>query len=231
MTLRTIVNVATGPRYIAGQERLVDSFTPAHGGRSPSECGCCFKLYRDCFPAACPKHSETPYAFKPLALRWDRDAAGRKHSALWCDASMIVNKPLDPIWEYIEEHGALLFQDGWSVGQWCADHALEQLGLTRDEAMTIPLIYGPIGLDFRNAKANEFLDEWCRYALDGVTFVGPWTNTNGEASSDPRCLGHRHDITVAATIAHRMGIPLYQGFLPFMEIGRERGAIIQLVGA
>lgn len=222
MTIRAIVNVATG-HYVAGQDRLVNSAFPEVS-----------ITWTDGWPRNSPQHHEAPYAFKPMAVKEVRDGHSNLNinQVLWMDASCVVNKPLDPIWAYIEEHGILMFEDGWTIGQWCKDAALEPLGFkSRDEALAVPLIYACVmGFDFRKTVANEFLDRWVTYALDGVTFPGSWTNANGEASSDPRCLGHRHDQTVASALAWQMGVPLYKGFHPFLSSGTEHDTIIQLAG-
>jgi hypothetical protein len=43
-------------------------------------------------------------------------------------------------------------------------------------------------------------------ARDGVSFLGPWDNRDGRCSPDPRCKGHRHDLTAGSLLAYRMGM-------------------------
>jgi hypothetical protein len=45
-------------------------------------------------------------------------------------------------------------------------------------------------------------------ALDNGIFNGNWNNSNNTESTDPRCMGHRHDQTCAELVAHKLAIPL-----------------------
>ncbi len=114
---------------------------------------------------------------------------------------------------------------GWLVGQWATDASLAKLGMSRDAAMTVPMFSaGFTGLDLRNERSREFLRRWHAAAQDGVSFIGPWTNQDRKCSADPRVLGHRHDMTAASIIAHKLGmVPAkptfmaYDGPGPFAE--------------
>jgi hypothetical protein len=115
------------------------------------------------------------------------------------------------MFDYIREHGHYFQYGGWNTGQWCKDEALAPLGLTRESAFEVPHMMACVmGLDLENARSVEFLDQWLMHAQDGITFPGPWTNENQQASAHPDVLGHRHDQTVASVLSHRMGMEWIQ---------------------
>lgn len=202
MIRRAILNVAVGGWYPRGQQRLFDSLQER--GENATRL-----FWRDQLPTGCPPHDQAPYVFKPYAFQ-AAHALGFDQ-ALWLDASVWMLRRLDPIWATIENDGCYLEPDGHVVGEWINELALDMLHLNRDQAMSIPLIEGKaIGLDFHDPAALEFLDEWTRLA-DAGAFNGPWTNDAGAASPDPRCRGHRHDISVASPLAIRFGLKLQPG--------------------
>ena len=98
--------------------------------------------------------------------------------------------------------------DGWNVGQWCADHALAPLGITREESFAIPLLWSnAFGFNFDRPEAVDVFDEFERLALRTNAFRGPWRNDDKSASADLRVLGHRHDQTALSVLVHRHRLP------------------------
>jgi hypothetical protein len=173
------------------------------------------------FPAGCPDHLEVPFAFKPFCFE-EAGARGLR-SVLWLDASCVAIRPLEPLFEEIEERGYLVFRNGSQmIGSWASDDALEVLGLSRDEAMAIPEVNAAvIGLRLDHPLGSRFLTAWRELATGEVAFRGTreklptWehyrdvkSNRSGRASADPRVLGHRHDQTAAGVLAHRLGMEL-----------------------
>jgi hypothetical protein len=196
---RCIVNVSTGG-FIRGQNRLVASLL-RHGYDGG------FMLWGDELPAGCPSHRDVPYAFKTYALNEAKTAG--YDVLFWLDASMWAVKNIEPAMRHIEEHGHLFEVAGQWLGWYSTDAFLEKHGLTRDEAMTIPTFSaGFTGLDLRHPQSLEFLDKWHEMAKDGVSFCGAWNNDNNACSIDPRCKGHRHDMSAGSLLAHRMGMEL-----------------------
>lgn len=210
---RAIVNVAMGERYVPMAGRLAQSLRGA---------GDTSKLMQwvNAFPAGAPTSHPLPYAAycaKPFAMR-EAQAAGHD-LVLWVDSACYAIKPLDDLWKHIDEHGYYVQDNGWNVGQWCADHALPALMLSREEAMLIPEISTMVvGLDLRRQECQKFLALWTYLAGDGRTFIGEHANDHGQAittgvptrtvghvSDDPRVLGHRHDQTAASVLAYRAG--------------------------
>jgi len=190
---RLVVNVATGP-YVAGQRRLKRALT------DPMLC------WADQMPPSSPTHKRTPYAFKAFALE-----AARIQGAdlvLWADAAVVPIRSLDPLWDLIERQGYWFSRNGFQNGQWCSDAALPLLGITREESFQQEhVVATTFGLDLRSEIGTTFASEYLRLAQNG-SFRGPWRNDHGEASTDPRVTGHRHDQTAASVIAHRLGMEL-----------------------
>lgn len=201
MIRRAVLNVAVGSWYSrpgGGQERLFYSLEEREEGATRL-------FWRDEYPPGSPSQEESPYGFKVHAFQHARRLGFDQ--ALWLDASCWLIRDLGELWDRIERDGYYLEPDGNMTGPWITDHALNLLGITRDEAMSIPLIEGKCwGLDFGDETACAFLDELERLLADGG-FDGSLTN-GAEVSTDPRCLGNRGDISCASPLAWSYGLAL-----------------------
>lgn len=182
--------------YLRGQERLRSSLK-AQGYQGAF-------LGLNQYPVGCLSHQQNPYAFKVYALY---EAVRQGHDlVIWLDASCWAIRPLESMIEEVERSGYLLFTCGWSVGQWCTDHALRILGTSREEAFKISLVIGGcVCLYLKDERSLKFLRLW-KEAADRGTFVGQWTNKNRLVSEDPRVLGHRHDQPAASIISYKLGM-------------------------
>jgi hypothetical protein len=150
-------------------------------------------------------HSEVPYQFKVYAIEKVRQLG--YDIILYCDASLFAVKDVMPVIHHIIEKGHLMEFCGFSAGQFGTDTCLNEFGVTRDEAMEIPLhSAGFTGLNFNNPKTTEFFKGWLKSAQEEISFKGDWNNINQQCSKDERCLGHRHDQTTASIVAHQIGI-------------------------
>lgn len=200
---KCILNISSGSWYPRGQERQRNALDAVGFAGD--------KLYwTNSYPTGCPPHSQLPYAFKPYAFK----EAQRKgyDCALWMDSAVWPIKSVDFYFEEIAKEGHILIENGWTTGHWCKDAALPNLGITREESFHIPhLMACVMGLNLKHERSIRFLDKWFALANDGVTFPGPWTNANGEASADKRVLGHRHDQTAAGVISYQMGMTWMSG--------------------
>lgn len=207
--IRAIVNVSVGSaRYCQHCCRLSHELLKQPIGATSL-------FWMNMLPPHSPSHDAVPYAFKVYAI-----AASRRmgySSILWMDSSIVPLENLEPLWAEIEEKGYWFSEnfpcartdERYNCGQWTSDAALEPLGITREEAFNIPLVIATsFGLDFKHKIAGTFFDEWVRLAEGKQAFIGPWANTHGEASPDPRVLGHRHDQTAASVLAYRLGMKL-----------------------
>ena len=161
------------------------------------------------YPKGAPAQYNSPMGFKPFCF--SAAAAQGKQLILWLDASILIKRPIEPLFELIARDGYLIFQENHSVGEYCADTALQPLEISREESFRIPSCWTcALGLDLADAKAREFLRRWGDLATDGVTFPGAkWSGERGwpqTVSLDPRVKGHRYDQTAASVLAHRLGM-------------------------
>ncbi len=101
------------------------------------------------------------------------------------------------------------------VGKWASDRCLEQMKVSRSEAMEIQEVSSYcVGLDFRVKRNVDMLHEWCQFASDRLSFPGPHTNSvgghegrnRGFVSHYAQVHGHRHDQTVLSILADRYGM-------------------------
>jgi len=189
---KVIINVSTG-NYIVGQDRLRSTLSGYYDGD--------LLFFTDENQFGSPTHKENPYAFKTYAFQHALSLGYKK--ILWLDASIYAIKDITPIWDIIEKDGYIMQEAGWNCGQWSNDMSLEYFGLTRDEAMRMPMYgnAGLLGLDLDRELPKIFLERWHKASQDGI-FKGAWNNNAKTESDDIRCLGHRHDMSVGSIIAN-----------------------------
>lgn len=195
-----ILNFATrsNPSYLQGQRRLVRSL-------KENDFNGDIITWNSEAQFGSPMHKRVPYAFKPYALDWARKEG--YDAALWLDASFWAVRPLTAVFKTIVRDGYLMQNDGNRLGNWAHDKCLEKFDVTRDEAMNIRMFSaGCTGLYFDNKTSEDFLDWWLEASGDGESFQGPWVNKNKSISKDPRCKGHRHDMTIGTLIAHKLNM-------------------------
>jgi hypothetical protein len=204
--MRAVVNVATHGKYLTYRERLRAVLVWQRET---------FITWDEELPPGSPAHKDRPFAFKFYAIQ---EALNRGCSTiLWADSSIVPIKPLASLWDLIEKQGYWLSANlphgksgvaPWSTGTWTSDAALKPLGITRKESFQIPHVIGTaFGLDIRHPIAQQFLKAYGELA-EGTAFCGPTINDKGQASSDQRVMGHRHDQTAASVIAYRLGMTL-----------------------
>lgn len=165
--------------------------------------------FHDFMEIGSPTHRQSPYSFKVHAIETVR--AQGYQIIFWCDSVCRLRKSVAPLLPLLRERGVYLQADGWPVGVWANDRALEYFGVSRDDAMKIEAIYACImAFDFRTPIAQEFFRRWKKASDDGI-FRGHWVNDSKTESQDERCRGHRHDQTSAELISHQLGIPRSKG--------------------
>jgi len=157
-----------------------------------------------------PTHQENPYAFKVSSFIWARALGYKK--ILWLDSSCFAIKPLQPLFDIIDNEGSLMQYAGHMCGTWANDNCLKHFNMNRDEAMQKPMYgnSGMLGLNFENDLARQFFEEW-QQAMEHGAFKGGWTNEGNVESNDFRCKGHRHDMVCGSIIATRLGMPYKAG--------------------
>lgn len=192
-----VCNVALGSWYPKGQARMRASLEQ-HGYTGA------FDLYQT-YPPGSPGHDNRPYAFKSHAMR---QAAAKGHDTLvWLDASMVAVAPIEPMLAQAQRDGIVAWDSGWAMGQWTHDAALRVYGLTRDVAMTMPLIVGGVlAVHLSHPLGRAVFDRYCALVDHHETLPGPWANKDG-ALGDARCLGHRHDMPALTVAIHEHNAP------------------------
>jgi hypothetical protein len=199
---RCVVNVSTG-QYLRGQNRLRAAL--------PDTPYLCFAS----MPPGSPGHQEKPFAFKAFALQ---EAAKRGYTTLlWADACMLPIRDLEPLWEKIEDDGYYICNNGWINGEWCADSAYTDLGISREDNWRVKhVVAGVFGIDLKQEIGRNILSEYARLAMTNA-FRGPtWNSTNPQyrdkpgaaPCGPPEVRGHRHDQTALSVIAWREGCRL-----------------------
>lgn len=212
---KSIVTVGTG-RYAKGVDRLRELCCEAELSKRGSGD---LTAWKDVLPPNSPTHEAKPYAFKAAALR--QAMITGYDMLLWCDACIVFGaRPLDRLWDYIEEHGVWLANNGWTNHEWTAmaaypalfgNDSIGTLNLNRDIKHVVATTFG---VSLKHPTGRLFLHEYIRLAMETDAFCGPWTN--GPKSADGRTApcgpadvrGHRHDQTAASVIAHNLRIPL-----------------------
>lgn len=188
---RCIVSLATGPeRYHLGLRRLEDSTREFCTTDQIAT-----DFYAGVEPVGAPSHDLNPYAFKVYAIQQARDAGFNQ--VLWLDACHVQVKSALPVFDWLTEKGIFLEEAGHLVGSWCNEYTLRYFGISREEAMKMPMFAaGYCGFDFRRPESIEFFAEWKESMLNGC-FKGSW-------------IDHRHDMTCGSIIANKRGlVPKY----------------------
>lgn len=204
--MRAIVSVATGDRHRANMERL---------RKQVEHDNVC--IFFDRLPPGSPTHEEQPYAFKLFALR-QAVRHGAK-SVLWMDSSIVVLRPLEPLWNLLEQQGYWFSKNyDYNQGQFCNDEALAIMGVTREEAFSIPQVVGGcFGLSIESHYGREFGYRW-----DSLLQKGAFRGDRGDLSGSgdmTKFVGHRNDQSCASHVCHKLGMKLTEPPAWFAEQG------------
>jgi hypothetical protein len=192
-----IVNFANG-YFKKGQDRLVKSLQENNYQGDII----CFNEYEQV--GSC-SHQEVPYQFKVYAIEKARQMG--YDIILYCDASLFAVQDVMPVINYIIKNGHLMELCGFNAGQYCSDNCLNEFGIARDDAFDIQLFSaGFTGLNLQNKLSQLFFERWLYFASKKTTFMGDWNNNQKQCSQDVRCLGHRHDQSVASILSHTFGL-------------------------
>lgn len=197
---RCVVNLSTH-QFWSGQQRLKTAMI----SQTPD-----FIHFTSESQVGSPTHTDNPYAFKIYAI--ERARALGYDQILWVDSSVYPVKDITPVFDWLTEKGIFLEEAGHYAGQWANQNALNYFGVTKDEAMKMPMFSaGYCGFDFRNPISQEFFAEWKEAMLNGI-FKGLWEDS-------------RHDMTAGSIIANKQGLlPLYsKGGTFFAYIGEGFG--------
>lgn len=185
-------------RYLNKMKRLEESLK----GRTDAD----FLGFTSYEEIGSPKHTEIPYAFKPYAIQKAINLG--YDSILWCDSPIHAVKDLSPVFEHIEKHGYLFFDNiGHPLGKWTNQKCLDYFEMTREEAMNTKMIMACcMGFTQRHLFFNEYYD------LAKELYPGSWND-------------HRHDQTVMSFLIEKYGLEILNGQQTFFMYENHRFAV------
>lgn len=192
-----IIGTGIGGWYPSGIDRLEKSLI-FHG--FPGD----MIFWRDTYPPGSAKHCDSPYYFKVGAFEW---ALWRGYThILYLDASFwAIQNPM-PIFDLFNQKGFFTFRSGYRLSETVNDHALEYLGLSRDEIDQTPeYASGCVGLNFNNPDARHLYTYWKSY-MDAGLNVG--SRVHDGQSSDSRFLFHRQDQSCLSLAMYKLGLSI-----------------------
>lgn len=154
----------------------------------------------------CKTHKQIPYQFKPYAIKKAYEQGA--NVILWCDSPVYAKSNIQPVFDHIEKHGYLFFDNiGFSLGDFTNDKTLDFFKITREQSWKIPMIMACVmGFDFRDNKMKPIFDEYMN--LSDTLYRGDWDNQFKTESSDMRVRGHRHDQSVMSCLCYKYGLTI-----------------------
>jgi hypothetical protein len=152
-----------------------------------------------------PSHLETPYAFKPYAIKKVKDMG--YDIVIWMDSPVYAIKKLNKFIEETINRSVVLFDNiGYTIGDYTSDECLNHFKMTRNDAFNNQMIMACLmAFDFRTKLANALLED---YLNSSEVFKGDWTNEANQVSIDNRVKGHRHDQSVMSILANKYNIKI-----------------------
>jgi len=191
--MRKIVNFANRGRenYLVGQPRLRFSLKT----HAPDDE---LLFYTNGYPPNSPTHAEIPYAFKWFAMKEAIQQGADK--ILWLDASVVVHKSIEPLWDIVNKRGVLVFDNpGCPEYFYTSEDCLNKLGCPMAEAEKITQVCGGIvGINMKSDIGQETFLQMYEWAKDPVLFSG-----GSNTSSHPKFIAHRHDQSCLSYLVHR----------------------------
>ena len=189
---RAVVSFANTPFYQEKMKRLQAS-VEAQGVK--------FIGYTSFEEVGCKPHSEVPYQFKPYAIQ--KAINEGVTTLLWCDSPIVALKDLSPVFDYIEEHGYMFFNNyGHPLGNWTNDKALSWFSLDRNKAMHIKQIMACC-MGYSTKARFSVREVFKRYReVSDELYPGSWDN-------------HRHDQTVMSYLINAFNLEILEGHKTF----------------
>ena len=144
------------------------------------------------------QHADMPYQFKPFAIQEAREKGYTR--ILWCDSTIRVMLPVEPLWAQVKEHGILAWNnEGHSLENWISDFAIDKLG-GPDVTGWKQIMACCIMFDFTNKKCVEVFDKWIEGAKNGSFYHDFSRNLNYK--------GSRHDQAYLSALMRLHNIPI-----------------------
>ena len=187
-----------------------------------------FKGVNDYSHINSPHHkgsNSIPYAFKGLSIK--KAVEEGADLLLWCDSVVYATKDITPIFNHIEKHGYLFFDNiGYSIGDYTSDKCLEYFGMSREEAFNSKMLMSCVqGFNLHDANALAFLNRYYNDEVIRECYPGDWTNQDLQVSNDMRCFGHRHDQSVASVLVKQMGLEITRAQDTYFAYTEHKGKV------
>lgn len=185
---RCVINFAKDgrERYEYGQNRLLESLKNETADR----------IFTKEYPVGCPEMTEVSHAFKMYMFK---EAFNKGYeSVLWVDASIVVLKDLEYIWNCIENDGYFFINNpGCLQVTWASEKQLLSMQCTIEEAERFCQCRSSIvGLSRKNEHLIDYMIELSKID-NGIAFNGD------NESGSPLFKDPRHDQAVFSWIIHR----------------------------
>lgn len=199
---RAVVSFANTPFYIEKMNRMGESMK----GKTDAD----IVTFTSFDQVGCRPHSEVPYQFKPYSIQKAIEMG--YDSILWLDSPIVAIKDITPVFEHIEEHGYLFFNNyGHPLGKWTNDACLDHFGKTRQEALNIKQIMACVqGWDFRKefTDSGDFVDAALLSVFESYKDLSTKLYPGGWEY-------HRHDQTVLSFLIDEFGMDIQEGHKTF----------------
>jgi len=194
MGKRAVVSFANGD-YLSKLERLKSSLI----GNTDADI-VTFTKYEE---VGCKSHQDIPYQFKPYSI-WEAIEQGYD-SILWLDSPIVATKDITPVFEYIEEHGYVFFNNyGHPLGRWANQNSLDYFGYSKELAMSVKQIMAcAMGFKIDHKVFDTIQKALMEYRdLSERLYPGSW-------------LDHRHDQTVMSFLIDKYDLNIVEGHKTF----------------
>ena len=153
----------------------------------------------------------SPYADKMIAIH-DAWMNGYRE-ILYLDCSLTALKPLDELWNIIDDKGYYLYESGMNCAQTCNDNSLSNFGITRDLAASYnEAATNVIGINGYEHFGQKIVMQMKMRVEDGSVFGKKWPNEQErlKESKDNRFLFHRQDQSVISLIAGQYNMEIFK---------------------
>jgi hypothetical protein len=194
-----VINYARDGRenYEAGQERLLQSLLDVgyYGAVD----------FRRSLPGGCPPHYEVSHAFKAYMFKEAFEAGF--DLVLWLDASVVVQQPLDSVWETIRQTGSFFVANGdHTLDQWASDDQLGAMGCSVLWAPHVAICCsGVVGLNATFPDSQRII----RLMIKLVHKNGGVAYNGTDRATSSNFVEPRHDQNLFSWYAHTFGMKLY----------------------
>ena len=165
-----------------------------------------------------PDHKVAPYAFKAYCIE-EAIKRGYTH-ILWCDSPIYATQSLDAVFDYIDKHGYLFFDNiGHGLGKWTSDKCLDYFDISRPDSFKIKMIMACcMGFKYDHPIILDYILQ-CK---NKTIIAGAWNNHEKQVSRHERCKGHRHDQSIISCLIHNNQLDILTGHETFFAYQQHK---------